>query len=102
MFNKNRVKQGLIITLGTFITSIGLYFFTMPSNLTVGGISGFALSMNHFFPSIPIGIFMMIIYIIFFVLFFILFVSEFCCFIIYSFFLFSLYFIDYKYIINTF
>lgn len=84
MFNKNRVKQGLIISLGTFITSIGLYFFTMPSNLTVGGISGFALSMNHFFPNIPIGIFMMGTDIILFVLSFILIGKEFGGFTIYS------------------
>ena len=102
MFNKNRVKQGLIITLGTFITSIGLYFFTMPSNLTVGGISGFALSMNHFFPSIPIGIFMMITDIILFVLSFILIGREFGGFTIYSSLLLSTIIIALEYIFPNF
>lgn len=84
MINFNKAKQLFIIIIGTIITAIGLYFFTMPSNLTVGGISGLALSLNHFFPVLPVGIFMMLVDIILFILSFIFIGKEFGGFTIFS------------------
>lgn len=65
---KFNLKRFFIVTLGTLILTIGLYFFLMPQKLVVGGVSGLSLALNHFFPSIPVGGMMFIINIILLVL----------------------------------
>jgi len=48
---KNRlVKEYLIITAGTFIISLTVYFFMIPSNAIVGSLSGLAIVISHFMP----------------------------------------------------
>ena len=54
------IKKIMILTLGTLILTFGFFFFIMPFNLTIGGISGIAISLNAFVPQIPTGIFVMI------------------------------------------
>ncbi len=54
------IRKILILTLGTLILTTGFFFFIMPFNLTIGGISGLSMSLNAFFPQIHTGIFMMI------------------------------------------
>lgn len=72
------------ITLGTVILLIGLYFFLMPSNLAIGGVSGFAMVMNRFFPVLPVGAIMLIMNIILFILAFLIIGKEFGGYTIYS------------------
>lgn len=53
-------KEFLIITLGTLIAAVGVYFFLMPSSLSVGSISGLAIIIGNFVP-LPISTITMIL-----------------------------------------
>lgn len=57
---KTMGKDFLIITLGTAIAAIGVFFFLMPSNLSVGSISGLAIIIGNFVP-LPISSITMIL-----------------------------------------
>ena len=50
----------LIITLGTIIAACGVFFFLVPSNLSVGSISGLAVIIGNFVP-LPISSITMIL-----------------------------------------
>ena len=43
-------REYLIITLGTTIIASAVYFFMMPSHLSVGSISGLAIVLSNFIP----------------------------------------------------
>lgn len=53
---KNRIMEYVLITLGAFLVAAGVYFFLVPSNLAVGGVSGLAIVLKAFFPGANIGI----------------------------------------------
>lgn len=55
MKNKATVKQYGIVTIGTLLVAIAVYFFMMPSNVIVGSLSGFAIILSHFIP-IPVSV----------------------------------------------
>ena len=44
------VKDYLIITLGTVIMSLGVYFFMFPNNFTTGGVDGLAIILGSILP----------------------------------------------------
>lgn len=44
------VKDYLVITFGIFIASVAVYFFLVPSGVTVGSASGFGVVLSHFIP----------------------------------------------------
>lgn len=46
----------LKITLSVALVAAGLVYFMIPMDLAVGGISGFAIVVHHYFPVVPIGI----------------------------------------------
>ena len=50
MFGKHSAKDFIKITLGTFIISAAVYFFMIPSNVTVGSASALALVLSNFIP----------------------------------------------------
>ena len=60
MRDKFNIKRFLIINIGTIILAIGIYYRLIPANLVVGGVTGLAMVLNHLFPVIPIGIYMLI------------------------------------------
>jgi len=68
MKDKIDMKHFLLVTLGSLIVVAGLYFFLVPSDLAVGGVTGLGVIFNHIFPQIPIGIIMGIFNIILFTL----------------------------------
>lgn len=70
-------KDYLIITLGVFLVAAGIYFFMIPNEIAGGGINGLAIVINSYFPSIPIGIIMLIIDCILYVVAFIVIGPEF-------------------------
>lgn len=84
MREKFNLKSFLIMNFGVFIISIGLYFFIIPSNLTVGGVTGFSILINSLFPLLPIGTIMMVTNIFLFILAFIVIGKEFGGFTIYN------------------
>lgn len=44
------IREFLIITFGTAIVAAAVYFFLIPSTVTVGSISGLAMVLEHFIP----------------------------------------------------
>lgn len=50
MFCKQSVKEFLTITIGTGITAAAVYFFMLPSHVTVGSASALALVISNFVP----------------------------------------------------
>ncbi len=46
----NVIKDYLIITLGIFIAAVAVYFFLVPSGVTVGSASGFGVIISYFVP----------------------------------------------------
>jgi len=52
---KETIKDYLIITAGTFIIVLGVYFFIMPSQLSLGSITGLAILINHVIP-VPVSV----------------------------------------------
>lgn len=51
----NILRDFSIITLGIFIVAAAVFFFLMPSNLSVGSAVGIAIVLSHFVP-IPISV----------------------------------------------
>lgn len=50
MLKKENIIDFLMITIGTAIVSVAVFFFMMPSNVTVGSVAGIAMVMAHFVP----------------------------------------------------
>lgn len=48
--NLKTLKEFLTITIGTSIVSAAVFFFMIPSNLSVGSISGLAIIVSNFIP----------------------------------------------------
>nr|WP_300003935.1 YitT family protein [Tissierella sp.] len=84
MKKKFDIKRFLLINIGIIILAIGLYFFLIPANLAVGGVTGLAMVLNKITPLLPIGIIMFITNIILFVIAFIILGKEFVGYTIYS------------------
>ncbi len=53
-----RIRKFLIINAGLLTVASGMYFFLIPSDLAVGGTTGLAIIIGHFFPTVPIGVFL--------------------------------------------
>lgn len=47
---RNTVKEYAMITLGTLIAAAAIYFFMLPSHVTVGSLSGLMLVLSNFIP----------------------------------------------------
>lgn len=76
MKKKLDLKSFFIMNIGVFILAIGLYYFLIPSDLAAGGVTGFAMIINHLF-SIPVGVIMIVANIILFIIAFIVIGKEF-------------------------
>ena len=50
MINKRSLREFLAITVGTIITACAVFFFMMPSHVTVGSAAGLALVISEFVP----------------------------------------------------
>ena len=50
-----------MLTLGTVLTAVGVYFFKFPNNFSTGGVSGISVILGHYVPSITPGAFVFII-----------------------------------------
>lgn len=55
------IKDGTMITLGTVILSIGVYFFKFPNNFATGGISGLAMVLGSLIPGLSPGTLMLVL-----------------------------------------
>ena len=50
MLNKRNIREFISITVGTIITACAVFFFMMPSHVTVGSAAGLALVISEFVP----------------------------------------------------
>lgn len=80
----SKLKKFLIVNLGTIIMALGLYIFLIPPQLAVGGVTGLAMVVQSYFPSINLGILMISFNFVLFVLAFILIGKEFGGYTIYT------------------
>lgn len=55
MLTKKNIADFLVITLGTVICGIAVYFFMVPSHLSVGSVSGLAIILSNFVP-LPVSV----------------------------------------------
>ena len=55
------IREWLLLTLGTILTSAGVYLFKFPNNFSTGGVSGISVVLGHYFPGITPGDFVMVI-----------------------------------------
>ena len=84
-----QVRKFIWINVGVFIMALGLYIFLMPAELAVGGVTGIAMVMQHFFKYVNIGILMIGLNLILFVVAFLVLGFEFGGYTIYCSFLLS-------------
>ena len=52
---KQNIKEYSILTIGTFIIACAVYFFMIPSHVTIGSISALAMVLSNFLP-LPVSL----------------------------------------------
>ena len=55
------IKEYAMLTLGTVIMVLGIYFFKFPNNFSTGGVTGIAVILARYFPMISRADFVMVI-----------------------------------------
>ena len=50
MLNRRNIREFISITVGTIITACAVFFFMMPSHVTVGSAAGLAIVLSEFLP----------------------------------------------------
>ena len=55
------VREYALLTLGTVIMVLGIYFFKFPNNFSTGGVTGIAIILARYFPAISRADFVMVI-----------------------------------------
>ena len=52
---KNNLREWLFITAGILIMTAGIYFFKFPNHFSTGGVTGIAIILGHYIPTITPG-----------------------------------------------
>lgn len=47
---RNEIKTFLLVTFGTFLMAVGIYFFKFPNNFSTGGVSGISILLGKVVP----------------------------------------------------
>ncbi len=55
------LKEYALLTLGTVLMVIGIYFFKFPNNFSTGGVTGIAVILAHYLPAISRADFVLVI-----------------------------------------
>lgn len=76
MINKRTIQEFLIITVGTLIVSTAVFFFMLPSHVSVGSGTALAMVLSNFIP-LPISVITLILNIVLLLLGFLLIGPEF-------------------------
>lgn len=74
---KKIIKEYILITIGLALVATGFYFFLVPNDLAVGGVSGLAMIINWYMPGLTIGAIMLVLNVILFIIGFIFIGSSF-------------------------
>ena len=61
-------KEALLLTLGTALVAVGVYFFKFPNHFSTGGVTGIAVIISAFFPGVSTSTFASVINLLFLVL----------------------------------
>lgn len=59
--NKASIQNFLLVTLGTLVLSVGIYFFKFPNHFSTGGVSGISILLAKIVPSISPAVSMWVI-----------------------------------------
>ncbi len=62
------LKEILLMTFGTLIMAVGIYFFKFPNNFSTGGVSGISVILGAISPNISTGGIMLIINVVLLIL----------------------------------
>ena len=76
MLNKRTIKDYLLITVATVIIGAAVYFFMLPSHVTVGSATALALVISNFIP-VPVSAITLVINVILLIIGFLLIGPEF-------------------------
>ena len=76
MINKRNIKEFFIITIGTLIVSTAVFFFMLPSHVSVGSGTALAMVISNFIP-LPMSVITLILNIVLLILGFLLIGPEF-------------------------
>ena len=55
------VKEWFMITFGIVLMTMGIYFFKFPNHFSTGGVTGIAIILGHYIPSLTPGTFVTVI-----------------------------------------
>lgn len=58
---RDTVKDYVMLTAGTLLIAMGVYFFKFPNNFSTGGVSGISIILAHYAPNLTPGAFVFII-----------------------------------------
>ena len=53
---KDNLKAFLVVNLGLFLLTVGVYFFKIPNNFTTGGVSGLSIILGKVVPFLSTAI----------------------------------------------
>lgn len=56
-----KAQEYALLTLGTLLLSVGVYFFKFPNHFSTGGVSGISIILGHYVPGVTAGSFVFII-----------------------------------------
>ena len=65
---KTTLKEFPLLTLGTALVALGVYFFKFPNNFSTGGVTGIAILLSAVFPVVSSSTFAAILNILFLIL----------------------------------
>lgn len=71
------LQEYIVVTIGVILVAIGIQYFFAPNDIAGGGLSGLALIINHYLPSLSMGIIIFIGNLILFAIAFILIGGDF-------------------------
>lgn len=75
--NKDNIKDFTLITMGVLLVGISVVYFFQPNNIAAGGVSGLAIIINYYIPSISVGPLILIMNFILYIVAFIVIGSNF-------------------------
>lgn len=64
---RKKLLSFLLMNIGTLFVAVNVHFFLSPNNLATGGVSGMSILLNHVFPGMSIGLFMVLVNIVLFI-----------------------------------
>lgn len=68
---KVALKEFPLLTLGTLLVALGVYFFKFPNNFSTGGVTGIAILLSAIFPAVSSSLFASVLNVVFLILGFI-------------------------------